>query len=729
MADHFWDRIALQPQTVNPRVRSTIRRSFFAYTALLLVIGWGYALWYISEDHSRTTAFAAEQLRSVAASLNAQMEAMLADGMGSAESAFNGIRSSGGLAQLPAGQVVAQVREEVTGGRYIRALFVGNAGRTMVVGRNFSEEISGVPSWLKETPRDLQTVVAVPIPDPALDGRKVIPVARGVIGENQEIAWIGLWFDVNELLDRYRTIGIDRGAISILRADGWLLTGTSVDGRPAPTLTDIRDTELFGRIKALPFDRAYVLEGISGIDQKHKLFGVAKAHGNVPVNLIVSREYQAIIAPWKRSAAMVVLLALGSSAVLILMTVLLYRFLEEINRRETQFHKLFDNSLASILLLKDGRIVEKNGQARETFRLPADRTLRGRTFEEISVEVQADGTPSSEAVKKYLEKMRREGGAAFEWLFRRADTGEPFEAEVNISAIQIAEDSVTLAIVRDISEQEAAKRALRDMNAQLEARVAQRTAELQSANAQLGATNRTLEEFTASASHDLRSPLSSISGQAGLLEIDLGARLDGRSRERLARIQGAVKRASDVIEGLLSLARIARHELQAEQVNLSEIARAVVDELHDPDSGRDVDICIQPEMIARADRGLMTSLISNLIGNAWKYSGKRRQVWIHFTRVQRGNEHVYCIADRGAGFRMEQAAQLFHAFRRLHSLEEFSGIGLGLATVARIVARYDGRIWAEAEPNIGAKFFFTLPNAQICAASIARAPRQVAASR
>ncbi len=429
--------------------------------------------------------------------------------------------------------------------------------------------------------------------------------------------------------------------------------------------------------------------------------------------LVVSRDYRAIVAPWKRSTLMVLWLAVGSSVVLIVITLLLYRFVEEINRREVQFQKLFENSLASILLLKGGVIVENNAKARETFRLPAGSTLHGQSVEDISADTQADDMPTSQAALKYLHLMRREGGASFRWLFKRGDNGEPFEAEVNISTIQIAHDLVTLAIVRDISEQEAAKRALREANEQLEARVVERTAELQHANAQLEATNRALEEFTASASHDLRSPLSSISGQAGLLELALRERLDLKSSERLQRIQGAVRRASAVVEGLLSLARITQQELASEVVDLSEIARSVIEDLHESDLDRPIDVYIEPGMIVYADRGLMTSLIGNLITNAWKYSGKRSEVWIHFAKVRRGGRLVYCIADRGAGFDMEHAARLFQAFRRLHAVNDFSGVGLGLATVARIVTRYAGTIWAEAERDVGAKFFFTLPNAEV----------------
>lgn len=715
MAERFWNRIALHPQALNPRARSTIRRSFITYAGLLLLIGWGYASWYVSRDYQRTVVLAGEQLRTVAASLGAQMEAMVGDGLGSAHSAFNDLRAIGPFAQVPAEEIVEQLRNEVTG-NYIRALFVGSGERTVVAGPGFSEEIRGVPAWLSEPPGNMETTVSLPIPDPGNEQHNVIPVARGIEMENGEFGWVGMWFEVEPLIARYRSLDIERGYVSIVRADGHLLTGTAAPGRPAPRVTDLRGTDVLERILAVPSEGAHVLEGISELDRKRKLFAVAKAGDGLPLTLVVSREFRAVMAPWKRNTITVLWLALGSSVVLIVMTMLLYRFLDEINRREGQFLKLFENSLASILLLKGEEIVENNSQARHTFHIPEHETLHGRTLRDISADVQLDGTPTPEAIAKYQKQLSVEGGAVFEWLFKRVDSGELFEGEVNISSIHVADDVITLAMVRDISEQEAAKRELREVNQQLEARVAQRTMELQQANAQLAATNRALEEFTASASHDLRAPLSSISGQAGLLELALGDQLGIKGLERLARIQQAVKRASDVIDGLLSLSRITRQELSTQTVNLSELAQAVIDELCESAGGRDVEVYIRPEMLVHADRGLMTSLVANLIRNAWKYSGKRERVWIRFDQACRDGEVVYCVADRGAGFSMEHATRLFQAFRRLHAAEEFSGIGLGLATVQRIITRYGGRIWAEAAPDVGAKFFFTLPNAQLYSA-------------
>jgi PAS domain S-box-containing protein len=712
MAESLLDRVALTPQALNPRSRSTIRRSFFVYTGLLLLIGWMFAAWHVWESRARTVSATGTQLRAVADSLLVQLEAMLSDGLGSAQSALVDLNRVGALVEQPTDAVVAQLRDEVTGD-YIRAIFIGSPERTVVTGGDIREEHHGVPAWLTQTPQAGQTIVGRPIADPLRPGHSVIPVARAILDDLNGLVFVGLWFDVEQLLRRYETIDIERGAISIVTADGWMLVGTAMPGRPYPEPADVTATEVFARMTALPAGRAHVLEGTSAIDHKRKLFAVAKLGGGVPLYLVFSRDFQAVLAPWKRDSLTVLWFALGGSGLVIGMTVLLYRFLHEINRRETQFLKLFESSLVSIFLLKDGHIVEKNSRARKAFDVPDHQTLRGRRFEEISAPAQYGNVPTNQAILPHFEALRRNGAAVFQWTFKRTASGESFEAEVHMSTIEVANDVVTLVMIRDISEQERAKRALSEANSELEARVARRTAQLQAANAELRAANLALEEFTGAASHDLRTPLTVISGQAGLLDLTFGELLGPQGRQRLARIQKAVGRASDVITGLLSLSSITRQALEIEPVNLSAIAQEMLDELRDAENDRPAEVDIEPDMVVYADQRLMRSLLGNLIGNAWKYSSKRPQIWIRFSRIaDRDGELVYCIADRGAGFDMAHAEKLFQAFRRLHSAQEFSGIGLGLATVQRIVGRYGGRIWAEAEPGAGAKFFFTLPQAQ-----------------
>jgi len=250
---------------------------------------------------------------------------------------------------------------------------------------------------------------------------------------------------------------------------------------------------------------------------------------------------------------------------------------------------------------------------------------------------------------------------------------------------------------------------LAQLNSELESRVEIRTAELQSANQQLALTNQELEAFTASASHDLRSPLGAIAGQAGLLRDELQQAMNDTIRGRIDRIQSCVRRSSDIIDGLLSLARISRQELLNERVDLTALAQAIVEDLNQQYPRHRVDCRIEPRLTVNADPRLMKSLLYNLLGNAWKYTSRTEHPRVELGQAQARDAAVFSVRDNGAGFDMAGVGQLFKPFQRLHAEEEFPGTGIGLATCQRIVDRHGGRIWAEGRVGEGATIFFTLP--------------------
>jgi signal transduction histidine kinase len=233
--------------------------------------------------------------------------------------------------------------------------------------------------------------------------------------------------------------------------------------------------------------------------------------------------------------------------------------------------------------------------------------------------------------------------------------------------------------------------------------------QLQTANERLARANRELEAFTASVSHDLRSPLTTIAGQAGLLELSLGSTATDDQRRRLQRIQGSVKQMSELIDALLVLSRISRHTLRRELVDVSALIDTVVSDLRQRDPLRQVDITVQPGMSVHGDRRLISDLFANVLSNAWKFTSKVEKGRVEIGQKVEGSMSTLFIRDNGAGFDMAYASKLFKPFQRLHSPSEFEGSGVGLATVARIVDRHGGRIWAEARPNEGAVFYFTLP--------------------
>jgi PAS domain S-box-containing protein len=233
-------------------------------------------------------------------------------------------------------------------------------------------------------------------------------------------------------------------------------------------------------------------------------------------------------------------------------------------------------------------------------------------------------------------------------------------------------------------------------------------ANLEQSSAQLAATNKELETFSYSVSHDLRSPLRSIDGFSQALLEDYAGRLDATGKDYLNRLRTASQKMGELIDGLLKLSRLTRGEMHQEEVNLSMLAEEITSRLHENEPKRQAEFVIRRGLVARGDPELLRALFENLLGNAWKFTSKSKKTRIEFGTTKNGNKITYFINDNGAGFDMTYADKLFGAFQRLHETTEFPGTGIGLATVLRIIHRHGGNIWAEGAVNKGATFYFTL---------------------
>jgi light-regulated signal transduction histidine kinase (bacteriophytochrome) len=252
----------------------------------------------------------------------------------------------------------------------------------------------------------------------------------------------------------------------------------------------------------------------------------------------------------------------------------------------------------------------------------------------------------------------------------------------------------------------------REANEQLRARSAeleQHNAELEQAKEKAEAAVRELEAFSYSVSHDLRAPLRSVDGFSQALLEDAAEHLDETARGYLTRVRAASQRMGELIDSLLELSRINRAELNRAPVNLALLAESTVVELRSLEPARQIEIAIEPAIDAPGDRRLLQILLANLIGNAWKFTGKTDAPRIDVGCERRDDENVYYVRDNGAGFDMSYARRLFTPFQRLHADTDFPGTGIGLATARRIIERHGGRIWAEGEIGRGATVFFTLP--------------------
>ena len=305
-------------------------------------------------------------------------------------------------------------------------------------------------------------------------------------------------------------------------------------------------------------------------------------------------------------------------------------------------------------------------------------------------QVFRDGT-----VRDYPLELRHRDGHTTSVLYNASVYREPSGGVLGV-----------FAAARDITAQRAAEAEVQAINAELEARVAQRTAELERANS-------SLEAFSYSVAHDLRAPLRALSGYSDALLEDYGDRLEETGRGYLGRIEAASEQMASLIDDLLQLSQVSRADMNLEPVDLSAEAAAIAAALASRDPGRRVRFAITDGVRVTADRSLIRSVVQNLLENAWKFTARRDGAVIEFASTAAEDGGVcYYVRDNGAGFDPAYAGKLFKPFERLHAVTEFPGTGIGLASVARIVERHGGRVWAQGAVDRGATFYFTLGGGQ-----------------
>jgi PAS domain S-box-containing protein len=289
-------------------------------------------------------------------------------------------------------------------------------------------------------------------------------------------------------------------------------------------------------------------------------------------------------------------------------------------------------------------------------------------------------------IKDFINKNRCKNGKTVELL----TSGVPFIDEAgNLLGYR--------GVDTDITERRQAEQALKESMANLE-----------QSSSQLAATNKELEAFSYSVSHDLRAPLRSIDGFSQALLEDYEKKLDKTGQDYLRRLRAASQKMGELIDGILKLSRLTRSEMHHVPINLSALAEEIANRLQEMQPERRVKFAIAKDMTANGDPQLLRVLLENLLGNAWKFTSKKPRAKIEFSMNRDNGKKTFFIRDNGAGFDMNYADRLFGAFQRLHEDTEFPGTGIGLATVQRIINRHGGTIWAEGAAGKGATFHFTL---------------------
>jgi light-regulated signal transduction histidine kinase (bacteriophytochrome) len=254
-----------------------------------------------------------------------------------------------------------------------------------------------------------------------------------------------------------------------------------------------------------------------------------------------------------------------------------------------------------------------------------------------------------------------------------------------------------LGVSEDITEYKQTQAQIQALNEQLQEQIRS-----------LNAVNKELEAFSYSVSHDLRAPLRTIDGFSQAILEDYADRLDEDGKRYLTRIREGSQQMAQLIDDMLNLSRLTRGEMNKASVNMSEMARAIAQDLKRHEPGRSVEFRIQDGMVVHADKRLIQAVLENLLGNSWKFTSHHPDALIEFGVIEKDEKPVYFVKDNGAGFDMAYADKLFGVFQRLHDASEFEGTGVGLASVQRIIHRHGGDIWAEGAVNKGATFYFTI---------------------
>ncbi len=376
---------------------------------------------------------------------------------------------------------------------------------------------------------------------------------------------------------------------------------------------------------------------------------------------------------------------------------------EALLQGERQFYEFFESAPEAIIVqdMDTGKLVDVNANAVKMFGFSKDQML-GKALFEMSPDKQPDEIISEEKAATTIAKAMAGEKAIFEWEYRDANN-VPLITETRLTKLSIPGRNLLRSSIIDISDKKIAEAEIIALNESLEAKVKDRTEQLE-------VVNRELEAFCYSVSHDLRAPLRIINGFSKMIMQKEAANMNQAIRENMDIIMKNATHMGQLIDDLLDFCRLGRSDLTVKATDMNDMVKTVIDEVQSDNQVTLPEFQLHELYKVKCDPTLMKQVWTNLISNAVKYSRKKEKPVIEIGTTHCNGSTTFFVKDNGAGFDMKFSDKLFAVFQRLHKVTEYEGTGVGLALVHRIIAKHNGKIWADAKINEGATFYFTLPN-------------------
>lgn len=437
-----------------------------AYAVIAVGVGWAYVAARIHADYVQTLEVQRNQLRGVGATLRSATLAMLNDGVGAAVAGANELQSLGGIARASSSDLTSTLQKQLTGGDYVRFLFVADVERFALASREHASESRQIPDWLTTDQVGMsETWVGRPIDDPERPGQLLIPIAQRIHAGGNATSWAGGLFSFDGFDDVYRQFRDQILMMGLITTDGRILVRSPKVGRRDVSAGDsVASNETFRR--AIAGGNAGVIEGYGTVVKKDVIYAYDLMNG-YPVYIVAGQARDAALAPWRNRREMSIAATAGFTALVLVMTSLLNHYIYRLRRREHHYRTLFNNAQFSAFLLEGDRFVDSNRTAVRMFGLQDGGSAAGLTPWQLSPEYQPDGQRSDEAARARIETALREGGTTFEWLHKRIDSGEVFPAEVDLSTLSTGRSVLALAVVHDVTLRKRAEHDLHVLSAEL----------------------------------------------------------------------------------------------------------------------------------------------------------------------------------------------------------------------------------------------------------------------